>query len=219
MRAILLAAGVGRRFKGAWPKPLKRLYGQQTVLGHTVEMLRGLGLDITIVIGHGAKHFLPLFGREVTFVYNPDYATTQWLESAKLAMSLLPAESFILGCADALVTQTTLHHMIATPDSVLLSPILPREEKYEYYRVRIVAGKMGETEPERSSAGAWPARTFGNWGHVGPIARKGLQELKQRDLARCPARPFEGCRVIIGTSYNINTLEDLEVARKSFQGA
>jgi len=209
---------VGRRFKGAWPKPLKRLYGQQTVLGYTVDMLHRLGLDITIVIGHRAADYLPYFGNQATFVYNRNYELHEWMTSVMCAARLIPEQHFLLGCADSLVNIATLSVLMDAPDSVLLVKCTPEEG---YYRVRVKDGKMLETEPEPGRGdGEWPNLAWGSWGHVGPLARSNLFALGSRVIRdELPAHMFNGCTVVGGVSYNINTLEDLEVARKAFQGA
>ncbi len=76
--AIILAAGVGRRFGSALadrPKALLEVAGE-TLLGRLIRQLRGAGIEeIVVVVGFGGHHVEALFERDadVTILHNPDF--------------------------------------------------------------------------------------------------------------------------------------------------
>lgn len=74
--AIILAAGVGRRFGAALaerPKALLEVAGE-TLLSRLVRQLRGAGVEeIVVVGGFGIEHLRDALDEEVTILLNPDY--------------------------------------------------------------------------------------------------------------------------------------------------
>ena len=77
MRAVMLAAGVGRRLGRSEPKVLLRI-GGRTLLERHLAILDALGVsELVVGIGHEAlmiEHALAALGRtEVSTVFNPDY--------------------------------------------------------------------------------------------------------------------------------------------------
>ena len=76
--AIILAAGVGRRFGSALedrPKALLEVAGE-TLLGRLIRQLRLAGIDeIVVVVGFGKQHVEGLLGADpdVTILHNPDF--------------------------------------------------------------------------------------------------------------------------------------------------
>ena len=77
MRAVILAAGVGRRLGVEEPKVLLR-FGGRTLLERHVAILAALGVrDVTIGIGHEAlaiERALASLGQtDVSTIYNPEY--------------------------------------------------------------------------------------------------------------------------------------------------
>jgi choline kinase len=77
LTAIVLAAGVGRRFGEALadrPKALLEV-GRETLLGRLIRQLRAAGVArIAVVVGHGAAAIeSALAGEEVELIANPDF--------------------------------------------------------------------------------------------------------------------------------------------------
>lgn len=76
--AIILAAGVGRRFGSALedrPKALLEVAGE-TLLGRLIRQLRQAGVEeIVVVVGFGGRHVEALFegDADVTILHNPDF--------------------------------------------------------------------------------------------------------------------------------------------------
>ncbi len=73
-RAIILAAGIGRRLGGdGGPKCLLRFAGA-TLLARHLAILRGAGVDdITVVVGHEAARVRDAAGAGIACLVNPDY--------------------------------------------------------------------------------------------------------------------------------------------------
>lgn len=92
LAGIILAAGLSSRM-GAY-KPLLEVEGVSMVR-HVVERMRQAGAQpIFVVTGHRrAELEAHLQGAGVQCIFNPDYATTQQLESLRLALAALPPET------------------------------------------------------------------------------------------------------------------------------
>ncbi len=85
---LILAAGLSSRM-GDY-KPLIDIDGR-SMIGHVINMMRHAGAEIIVVVtGHHREELEKyLQGEQVEFVFNPDYAVTQQLESLKLGLSAL----------------------------------------------------------------------------------------------------------------------------------
>lgn len=98
--AIILAAGVGKRFGGALEDQPKGLLdvGGETLLGRLVRQLRAAGVsEIVIVVGFGGEHVVATFGdqADVRILHNPDFrrgailslfTARDWLDRSVLVM-------------------------------------------------------------------------------------------------------------------------------------
>lgn len=98
LAGVILAAGLSSRM-GAF-KPLLKV-GGRSMISRVVELMQSAGADPVIVVtGHRheeLKAHLAVYG--VGFVHNPDYVSTQQLESLKLGLAALPGD-----CGWVLVT-------------------------------------------------------------------------------------------------------------------
>ena len=85
---LILAAGLSSRM-GEY-KPLMDIDGR-SMIGRVIDMMRKAGAGtIVVVTGHRREELETHLAKEqVEFVFNPDYATTQQLESLKLGLSAL----------------------------------------------------------------------------------------------------------------------------------
>ncbi len=89
LSGIILAAGLSSRMGDF--KPLLRINGQ-TMIQRVICMMRRCGASpIVIVTGHRHKALEAALAEEadVEFVFNPDYATTQQMDSLRLALIAL----------------------------------------------------------------------------------------------------------------------------------
>lgn len=76
MKVIILAAGVGKRFRALnLPKPLTTLENGQTLLGSQIELLsHEISIhDILVIVGYRKEKIMEQFPN-LLFVYNPDFA-------------------------------------------------------------------------------------------------------------------------------------------------
>ncbi len=85
---LILAAGLSSRM-GDY-KPLMDVDGR-SMIGRVIDMMRNAGArTIVVVTGHRREELEEHLKKEqVEFVFNPDYATTQQLESLKLGLHAL----------------------------------------------------------------------------------------------------------------------------------
>lgn len=98
LAGMILAAGLSSRM-GAF-KPLLEI-GRQSMARRVVDLMQSAGADPVIVVT-GYRHEeleAHLAGCGVRFVHNPDYASTQQLESLQLGLAALPGD-----CERVLVT-------------------------------------------------------------------------------------------------------------------
>lgn len=115
LAGIVLAAGLSSRM-GSF-KPLLEIGGKSMAL-RVVELMRNAGADLVIVVT-GCRHKeleRHLDGCGVCFVFNPDYASTQQLESLQLALASLPGEyeRVLISPVDIpLVRQDTVARLLA----------------------------------------------------------------------------------------------------------
>lgn len=96
MKAIILAAGVGKRlhyYTINQPKCLLKL-GQKSLLAHQVDVLNKAGInDITVITGHLAEKIETLGYKTI---HNCNYATTNMVASLMCASNLMDGTTDIL---------------------------------------------------------------------------------------------------------------------------
>lgn len=112
---IILAAGLSSRM-GRY-KPLIEVQGR-SMIGHVIDRMRTAGASpIVVVTGHRAQELrAQLAGEPVEFVYNPDYAHTQQLESLRLGLRALKGRCVrvLISPADVpAVRQETVSRLLA----------------------------------------------------------------------------------------------------------
>jgi len=99
MKAIILAAGRSVRMMPLSRNKPKCLlpYGRTTILEYLLSLLRENGVsDITIVNGFAAELLEQIAGRDIRYIYNPDYLTTNSLYSLYLAKECLDSDFMLL---------------------------------------------------------------------------------------------------------------------------
>jgi len=86
MQAIILAAGMGKRLEGlteGLPKCLLKI-GGKTILERQLDALKGM--DVVMVVGYKAA-LLKSINPTLTYVHNPDFASTNTIHSLGLALN------------------------------------------------------------------------------------------------------------------------------------
>jgi choline kinase len=126
MNAIILAAGRGGRLSGvvgSRPKCLARV-GDCSMLERQIASIRRAGLtSITVVTGFGEGDVRCVCERDVTFVHNPHFASTNSLFSLWLARDRF-ANGFVVFNCDVLFHPAMLDDLLASPheDALLMCP-------------------------------------------------------------------------------------------------
>ena len=119
MKAIILAAGMGRRLaevSDGSPKSMIKI-GKQSIIHHQIESCQKVGIEeFVIVLGYKIelmkKHILEQVAEEnVTFIENPIYGETNTLYSLWLARNLFD-DDFIYFNADVLFQSHLLEKII-----------------------------------------------------------------------------------------------------------
>lgn len=112
-KAIILAAGRGTRlnkYTSEMPKGMLEVFGKP-VLRHQVETYRSFGItDISIVTGY---HSEKINVEGVTYFHNPEYATTNMVESLFCAEEKLKGD-VIISYADIIFSKNVLMHTLCT---------------------------------------------------------------------------------------------------------
>lgn len=123
MKAILLAAGAGRRlmpYTKSTPKHLLSL-GSTTIIHRTVDILRNLGIeDISIVVGHLKEKYYEAFPKGIRFYTNEDYETTDQAASLLRAAEKLEG-NFLVIAGDLFCPRKVYTEILNHPDSVCLA--------------------------------------------------------------------------------------------------
>ena len=96
MKAIILAAGAGRRLGRQMPKSLIRLGNGKRILTHQLDGLLRLfrPQDITVVVGFKKEHIVEAFP-DLTYLENPDYRTTSTARSLQIALESVRGHPFL----------------------------------------------------------------------------------------------------------------------------
>ncbi|MGH8502325.1 MAG: NTP transferase domain-containing protein [Gammaproteobacteria bacterium] len=117
MKALILAAGVGRRLGIDFPKCLLE-FGGKTLLQRHLEILKACGIDdLTIGVGHQAadiERALAKLGvaQSVRLVENPDYAQGSIVTLWKLREQLTAADDALLMDADVLYDRRMIARLL-----------------------------------------------------------------------------------------------------------
>jgi len=125
VRAVILAAGRGGRLEGVLgdrPKCLARI-GERTLIERQIESLQKAGIGpITVVGGYRIDNVRRVCSRNVEFVQNARYASTNSLYSLWLARDLLLDGFIVLNC-DVLFHPQLLDDLLSArcDDAVLVS--------------------------------------------------------------------------------------------------
>lgn len=144
MRAVILAAGQGRRLRdvtGDQPKCLARA-GDRSLLDRQIQSLRRCGIDaIAVVAGYHSEEVRRACDREIEIVENDRHQATNSLYSLWLARHLLRDGFVVMNC-DVLFHDQLLWDLITARDEDALLMAARRGQVYsgEEMKVRVRAG-------------------------------------------------------------------------------
>jgi len=115
MKAVILAAGMGRRLKDITlntPKPLLKI-ADTTIIQYLISCLKEIGVkDIYVVTGFKSKMIKNKIGNSVKYIHNKKYKTTNSIYSLYLAKKYLQNSNFILANGDIFLSKACLSKVI-----------------------------------------------------------------------------------------------------------
>ncbi len=117
MKAIILAAGLGRRLGVGMPKCLLEFGGRTLLQRHLDNLARHAIEEIVIGVGHGAEQIEAVLAQApqpipVTLVYNPDYTQGSIVTLWRLRESLCASTDVLLMDADVLYDRRVLARLL-----------------------------------------------------------------------------------------------------------
>lgn len=115
MKALITAAGLGTRMGNVTTNMNKCLLpvGGKSLLRSLVDTFKEQGVfDIFVITGHCAELVQKELNGEVTFIHNPNYATTSILGSIVLAEKYLKGYDFMFSTGDSLLHPQLIQKMI-----------------------------------------------------------------------------------------------------------
>ena len=128
MKALILNSGVGRRMgvlTSEHPKCMTEIAPGETILSRQLRLLARCGIrEVVITTGlfdsvlrdYCRSLELPL---EISFVFNPDYAETNYIQSIRCAEPLLRGDDIVLMHGDLVFEQGVLARVLASPVSCM----------------------------------------------------------------------------------------------------
>ncbi len=111
MKAVILAAGMGRRLKDITldiPKPLLKI-ANTTIIHYLVSCLKEIGVkEIYVVTGYKSRMLKKKLGNQVKYIHNKKFKSTNSIYSLYLAKSYLQNSNFILANGDIFLSKSCL---------------------------------------------------------------------------------------------------------------
>lgn len=128
MAGLILAAGLSSRM-GDY-KPLIEIDGR-SMIGHVIDTMRYAGIQkIVVITGYRQEELREHLKEEgVTFVHNPDYATTQQMDSLKLGISALKGQyrRIMISPADVPLIEEKTVDMLLRQEGDFIRPLFRGE--------------------------------------------------------------------------------------------
>lgn len=139
MKALILNSGVGRRMgvlTSEHPKCMTEIAPGETILSRQLRLLARCGVREAVITTGLFDSVLRDYCRslelplEISFVFNPDYAETNYIQSIRCAEPLLRGEDIVLMHGDLVFEQGVLGRVLASPVSCMtVSSTLPLPQK------------------------------------------------------------------------------------------
>lgn len=170
-KAIILAAGVGRRLGGAGPgdHPPKALldFGGRSLLARHVGFLRDCGVaDVTVVVGYQAEKIRAALdalpdGKTIQTVANPDFRNGSVVSLATAESVLCAGRPTVLMDADVLYDRRLLSRLVgsAKPNCFLLDKAI--EPGDEPVKLCISGGEIVDFHKKPQKPHEWHGESVG----------------------------------------------------------
>ena len=139
MKALILNSGVGRRMgvlTSEHPKCMTEIAPGETILSRQLRLLARCGIREAVITTGLFDSVLRDYCRslelplEISFVFNPDYAETNYIQSIRCAEPLLRGVDIVLMHGDLVFEQGVLGRVLASPVSCMtVSSTLPLPQK------------------------------------------------------------------------------------------
>jgi len=134
--AVILAAGMGKRFGSGndKPKSMLKVHGK-TILGNTINLLHRHSItNIVVVVGDKRDYIIDEYGDNVLFVTNPKYRTTNTAKSLLKALEKLNLNSDVIWInGDVMMESAVVDRIVSCGENAVCvntSKCGPEEVKY-----------------------------------------------------------------------------------------
>ena len=238
MKALILAAGLGSRLQHRTsdiPKALVKIAGR-AILEYQIDALAENGINsVVIVVGKEGQKIVDFMGsrcpdRDVTFVWNNEYATSNSSYSFWLARELIQGERYVHLNCDIIFSPALLRKIIDSPHENVIAvrkdvTLADNMENVELAGDRIVG--MSITRPPGSVGKAYGLAKFGPAGtdfivrRIGEYLEKGDKNRHCYGIIREAVREIEyhAFDASEDVLMEVNTLSDLEEAERIMKSA
>ncbi len=140
MKALILNSGIGHRLGAetkSHPKCMTILKPEETILSRQLRQLEECGIDeIVMTTGYMddvlRNYCCNIGNSKMTYVYNPDYETTNYIYSIFLAAPYLLDDDILLLHGDMVIEDDVLHGLLHQRNSsvCISSTILPNQKDF-----------------------------------------------------------------------------------------
>ena len=129
MRAVILAAGAGKRIRSVTDGPKCMLpIGKETLINRQIKLLSNNSCNPTIVVGYKHEAIIRHVGHK-DFVYNPVWAQSNTLISLLFALSASYADCLVIN-GDTVFSEDLLQNILSADYSACaVQPVDPTEEE------------------------------------------------------------------------------------------
>jgi len=147
MKAIILAAGVGKRLNKKFPKSLIVLPNGKTILKNQLDTLKDVGIkEIIIVVGFKKELIMENYPNAI-YIYNPMFHVTNTAKSLQLALELIEPDDVIWINGDVFLEKKVIEKLIERSGNCVAVNKLPCGEEEVKYKTNI-KGEITEISKE-----------------------------------------------------------------------
>ena len=126
---IIPAAGLGKRMKIYGPKSLVKINDNHTILSNQIEIINSCFRHCEILVVGGYQYEkLESDAKNVKFLYNPDYETTNVLHSISIGLKKSKTNKVLVIYGDLVFNQECLDLPFLKESAVVVSKIMKDEE-------------------------------------------------------------------------------------------